>query len=259
MRLTLIAAALLSVLSIAPAFADDAPAAPAAAPAAPDPSPLTGNMTLTSEYLYRGIAQSNNRPAIQGGFDYVSPIGFYVGNWNSSITWISDTGTGASGGIEMDLYGGYRQSFGDFSFDVGTLYYYYPGNYTAAWKDAFDNPSTLEVYGSVGYKWISLKYSRAMQNLFGNVGSKGSGYYEANGTFDLGGGFGLTAHAGHQQVKKNYNAAYSDYKLGVTKDLGYATVGLAYSMTTAHKEFYFNSVNGDTGKNRWVLNVTKTF
>ncbi len=68
MRLSLIAATLLSVLSIAPAFADDAPAAPApaAAPAAPDPSPLTGNMTLTSEYLYRGIAQSNNRPAIHG-------------------------------------------------------------------------------------------------------------------------------------------------------------------------------------------------
>ncbi|MDB5813840.1 MAG: hypothetical protein JWN23_957 [Rhodocyclales bacterium] len=254
MRLSLIAATLLSVLSIAPAFAEDAPAAPA-----PEPAALTGNMTLTSEYLYRGIAQSNNRPAIQGGFDYALPAGFYIGNWNSSITWIGDTGTGASAGIEMDLYGGYRQSFGDFSIDVGTLYYYYPGNYTAAWKDSFDNPSTLEVYSSVGYKWISLKYSRAMQNLFGNNGSKGSGYYEANGTFDLGGGFGLTAHAGHQQVKKNYNAAYSDYKIGVTKDLGYAVVGLAYSTTTAHKEFYNNSVNKNLGGDRVVLNVTKTF
>jgi uncharacterized protein (TIGR02001 family) len=248
MRLSLIAAILLSVFNVAPAFAEDAP-----------PPALTGNMTLTSEYLYRGIAQSNNRPALQGGFDYALPAGFYIGNWNSSISWISDAGLGASSSLEMDFYGGYKQSFGDFSFDVGTLYYYYPGNYTAAWKDVYDNPNTLEGYVSVGYKWVSLKYSYAFQNLFGNVNTKGSGYAEANVTVDVGGGFGVVGHAGHQQMKNTYGGAYSDYRLGVTKDVGFGVVGLTYSTTTAHNEFYYNSVNDATGGDRVVLNFTKTF
>ena len=249
MRLSLIAAAVLSMVSIAPAFAEDAPA----------PSPLTGNMTLTSEYLYRGIAQSNNRPAIQGGFDYAFDSGFYVGNWNSSISWIGDAGLGASGGIEMDFYGGFKKTVGDFSFDVGALYYYYPGNYPDTWLTTYDSPNTLEYYGAVGYKFLTLKYSRASTNVFGNYGTKHSGYYEANASFDLGGGFGLTAHAGHQQLKNTYNGAYSDYKVGVTKDVGFAVVGAAYSMTTAKKSFYYNTVNADTGKNRFVVSVTKTF
>lgn len=251
MRLSLIAASLLSALSVTPVFADDAPAA--------EPAALTGNMTLTSEYLYRGIAQSNNRPALQGGFDYALPAGFYIGNWNSSISWIGDAGLGASSSLEMDFYGGYKKSIGDFSFDVGALYYYYPGNYPDTWKDAYDSPNTLELYGAVGYKWVTLKYSRAMQNLFGNMNTKGSGYFEANATVDVGGGFSLIGHAGHQQLKNAYNGAYSDYKLGVTKDVGFAVVGAAYSYTTAHKDFYYNSVNSDTGKGRFVVSVTKTF
>ncbi|HUY02399.1 MAG TPA: TorF family putative porin, partial [Rhodocyclaceae bacterium] len=58
----------------------------ASAQTAPVPSPFTGNVMLTSEYLYRGIAQSNGKPAIQGGFDYVNPNGLYVGTWGSSIS-----------------------------------------------------------------------------------------------------------------------------------------------------------------------------
>ena len=65
-----------------------APTAPAAEPAAADPGPLTANVSLTSDYRYRGISQSNLQPAIQGGFDYAHPSGFYIGNWNSSISWI---------------------------------------------------------------------------------------------------------------------------------------------------------------------------
>ena len=55
-----------------------------AAPA--EPGPITANVSLTSDYRYRGISQSNLQPAIQGGFDYAHPSGFYIGNWNSSIS-----------------------------------------------------------------------------------------------------------------------------------------------------------------------------
>ena len=77
------AAALLTGLSSVAAFAEEA--------AAPEVSPVTANVTVASSYIYRGITQSNNKPAIQGGFDYAHESGFYVGNWNSSISWISDS------------------------------------------------------------------------------------------------------------------------------------------------------------------------
>ena len=80
-----VAVGLLTGLACASAFAEDAPAADA-----PEASPITANVTVTNNYIYRGISQSNSKPAIQGGFDYAHESGFYVGNWNSSISWISD-------------------------------------------------------------------------------------------------------------------------------------------------------------------------
>ncbi|HYY60861.1 MAG TPA: TorF family putative porin, partial [Burkholderiales bacterium] len=79
--------------------------------AAPAPSPLTGNMTLVSEYRFRGIDQTFGKPAIQGGFDYAHSSGVYLGNWNSNVS----SGAGyPHGNIEMDFYGGYKRAFGDF-------------------------------------------------------------------------------------------------------------------------------------------------
>ena len=53
------------------------------APAAPEASPITANVTVVNDYRYRGLTQSNFKPAIQGGFDYAHESGFYIGNWNS--------------------------------------------------------------------------------------------------------------------------------------------------------------------------------
>src|SRR5882672_11976371 len=94
------------------------------AAATPPPPPVTGNITLASEYRFRGIDQTFGKPAIQGGFDYSHASGIYLGNWNSNVS----QGAGYPGGnIEMDFYGGYKHAFGDFGLDVGAIYYYYPG------------------------------------------------------------------------------------------------------------------------------------
>src|SRR6516225_12503400 len=83
------------------------------APAQTPPN-LTGNLTLTTNYKFRGQDQdvlghndfaktSWFKPAIQGGLDYVfGDSGFYVGNWNSSVNWLKGNS------IEMDFYGGYK-------------------------------------------------------------------------------------------------------------------------------------------------------
>jgi uncharacterized protein (TIGR02001 family) len=80
------AVALLSSLACSSAFAADTPANPEDAG-----SPIAANVTIVNDYRYRGLTQSNFKPAIQGGFDYAHESGFYIGNWNSSISWISDS------------------------------------------------------------------------------------------------------------------------------------------------------------------------
>src|SRR5688500_5723947 len=95
-----------SIASIAVAVA----LAPALAAAqTPAPSPVTGNMSLVSDYRFRGLTQTFEEPALQGGFDYAHSSGFYLGNWNSSI---SDTFYAGSP-LEMDFYAGSKPTFGD--------------------------------------------------------------------------------------------------------------------------------------------------
>ena len=108
-----------------------AQSAPAPAPA---PSPITANVTVVNDYRYRGMTQSNYKPAIQGGFDYAHDSGFYIGNWNSSISWINDGYTADSAGnkpsapVEMDFYAGFKKELlgAGFVSDIGVLQYYYP-------------------------------------------------------------------------------------------------------------------------------------
>lgn len=261
-------ASLIAGAFLFPVAASAQTAAPAAAPA---PNPFTGNVMLTSEYLYRGISQSNGKPAIQGGFDYVNPNGLYVGTWGSSISWLSDQSslypgtTGISAPVEIDVYGGYRNSFagGDWNYDVGVLTYNYPGTYPAG----FVKPDTTEIYGALGWKWLSLKYSSVVSShIFGTAtptggDTRGSGYLDLTGNYDLGNGLGVTAHAGHQTIKDFGAASYTDWKIGVSKDLGFGVAALTYSDTNAKGgagEFYQNPFGRDLGKGRVVLSFSKT-
>ncbi|MBA3033225.1 MAG: TorF family putative porin [Gammaproteobacteria bacterium] len=278
MNKKLIATALLASFA-APlsAFAADAPATPEHA--------FTGNVTLASEYLYRGIAQTRGKPALQGGFDYAHASGLYAGVWGSNISWINDGTAGASASLELDVYGGYKGAItDDFGYDLGVLTYNYPGSGkpTGAAK-----PDTTEVYGALSYKWLTVKYSRSTGSLFGwtkadGTKTKGSGYLELNAAYDLGDGWGINGHVGHQKVKGYSDASYSDYKVGVTKDVGFGVFGAAYSTTNAKDScsavlaagvpggtdaanpYCFSKQSGplstyDAGKGRLLLTFSKTF
>ena len=85
---------------------------------ASSPHSITGNLSIVSDYRFRGISQTFVQPAIQGGIDYSHPSGIYIGNWNSSVA--SQVFTGGSG-IEMDFYGGWKTTFGDIGVDIGTI------------------------------------------------------------------------------------------------------------------------------------------
>src|SRR5262245_45409560 len=88
-------------------------------------SPLTANAALVSDYRFRGISQTFGKPAVQAGADYSHASGFYAGNWNSSI---SESAGFPNGNLEMDFYGGWKKKLGDFSLDLGAIYYYFPGS-----------------------------------------------------------------------------------------------------------------------------------
>ncbi|MGB9094755.1 MAG: TorF family putative porin [Gallionella sp.] len=194
-----------------------------------DGSPFSGNVSLTSDYLFRGITQTDHEGAIQGGFDYVNPNGFYVGVWGSNISWLY-TVQGYTGGssLELDTYGGYSGSFaGDYSYNVGVLRYNYGGN-----ANGMVNADTNEIYGSIGWKTVSAKYSRSTGNLFGFADSSGSTYLELNGTYTLEGpAVDLSAHYGKQTIPNNSSFEYSDYNVKVAKAFGAYTWAFMVSNT----------------------------
>jgi uncharacterized protein (TIGR02001 family) len=262
-----------TVLALACLSAMGAAQAQSAAPAEPE-STLAFNAGVVSEYRYRGISQSRFLPAVQGGVDYADKSGFYVGAWATTIQWIKDngavslspSGNGASGPVELDLYGGYKFTLGDVAMDVGYLRYEYVNN-TLAKNTSYKNANTDEVYAAGTYGPFTLKYSYALSSLFGQIGTgskstKGSDYIDLSATFDLGNGFTLVPHVGKQTVKNLSDATYTDYALTLNKDLGDGwTASAAYIDTNAKSSYYFapTQQSKNLGKSTVVLGVKYTF
>ena len=226
--------AIASLLTIASASAFSQ----AAAPAAPAPTPewtITGNAGLFSDYRFRGISQTDKKPAFQGGFDVAHSSGFYIGNWNSNID--SDYYTGAN--IEMDFYTGFKGALGDtgVGYDIGAIYYYYPGS------DRNNAPGidNKEIYVGASYGPVSAKvyvpigdFFSAQRNNPGTKSASGSFYVDLSGAYDLANvgapGFGVVAHIGYQDLKGaaklrdvssgKLEDSYIDWKLGATYTFG---------------------------------------
>ena len=219
--------------------------------AADEPDPLSFNVGAVSEYRYRGISQSRLKPALQGGIDYVSASGFYVGTWASTIKWIKDI-PGGDADVEIDVYGGYKTEVASgLTLDVGGLYYLYPSNKLKN-VSGFANANTFEVYGALTYGPVTAKYSHSTTNLFGNVDSKNSGYFDVTANFDLGDGMTLSPHVGHQTVKHLAVASYTDYSLTLAKDYSGLVLSGAVIGTDADKTFYASPTNGKfLARPRW--------
>ncbi len=223
------------------------------AQAAPESS-LSFNVGGVTDYRYRGISQSRNKPAIQGGVDYADKSGFYVGAWGSTIKWIEDSG-GTDGSLELDIYGGYKGSAGAISYDVGVLRYEYVGN-----KGLAVNPNTTEVYAAITYGMFTAKYSHALTNTFGNADSKNSSYIDLSAAVDLGSGFTLTPHIGRQVIKNGSAYSYTDYSLTLGKDLGKGLSATIMAVgTNAKKASYDFGGKGYLGKDSVILGLKYAF
>ncbi|OXR50251.1 hypothetical protein PuT2_03240 [Pusillimonas sp. T2] len=219
---------------------------------------FSANMTLASQYRYRGLMQTNNKPAIQGGFDLSHSSGLYIGNWNSSISWLGDSDDNVSAPLEMDFYAGYTAPiWGDLTIDVGVLQYYYPGSYPRG----FVSPDTTELYLGLGYGPVSFKYSHAVTNLFGWADSKNSQYYDLSASVPTGfWGLNVDGHVGYQRVRNLADGNYTDWSLGLSKTWGNVTASLAYVDTNADKGVYTSAATGRyQGKAAAVFSLTAAF
>jgi uncharacterized protein (TIGR02001 family) len=272
------------ILSLAFVAAASVSGIAAAQTPAPTPSPLTGNITLVSDYRFRGITQTWGQPAIQGGFDYSHASGIYLGNWNSNV---SETAGFPNGNLEMDFYGGFKKAFGDLGLDVGAIYYYYPGTNAAGngvqGVANFDRTpaafagsgkvSNFEVYLGASWKWLSAKLFYALDDYFSVPGTSGTTYWDFAGNYEMGSGWTLIGHVGRLETKDYSSAKYTDYKLGVTKDFNGWLAGASLIGTNAKGDcsatsvqpYCFFRIDGtsiqtkDAGKPTIVLSFGKTF
>ncbi len=290
----------------APAPADAKPAD--AKPAEPKPSyTLTGNFGFFSQYIFRGLSQTGHKPALQGGFDWAHESGFYLGTWGSNISWLKENfsapaavaGTyGEGGSMEWDFYGGYKWSLPqDFTIDLGTLYYYYPGSINPLAQTAIigipgatvPKGDTWEIYVAPSWKWVTFKVSYSMlDHIFGVDQARGTYYLDLSANPPLGdSGFTLNLHWGYQKYKgtdpRNVAAAafyggatpsndaidsYKDVKIGVSyalpKDF---TLGAFYSKGFGYNTLGYGGVfdspagpyPNDIAKGTGTVFIQKTF
>lgn len=248
---------------------------------AAEASPVTANIGFTTDYIFRGISQNVGKPAVQGGIDYAHSSGLYAGVWGSNVGWITGSGATGDASLELDTYAGFKNSFAeDFTYDVGLIRFNYLGTYTPPAAPAgfptatFAKADTDEVYGSIGYKWISAKYSYALGKFLTVPSASGTNYLEINASYPVADtGITVGAHYGKQTYKGNFanalaaagtTATYSDYKLSVSKDFSGYVVGLAYTNTNAASPGYYTltSTSGVTknwAKGTAALSVTHAF
>ena len=203
------------------------------------------NVGLTSDYMFRGISQTQGNGAIQGGLDVVHESGLYVGTWASNV----DFGGDAS--VEFDYYFGFGNNITeDISYDLGWIKYDYPGesglNFSeyygsltaygfkvgAAYSDDFGGSDTT-LYSYVGYEY-TLPYDIGLALQYGNYDFK-------DATFDSG------------------EDSYNDWSIGLTKTL----IGLDFGLTYTDTDLSSSDCAGFAGKDDYcdatfVVSVSKT-
>lgn len=147
---------------------------------------VSGNLSVVSEYLFRG-GYENNGTAVQGGFDYANESGFYAGYWGSSLDY-GDTSTG----FENDLYVGFSGESDAISYDVGLLYYVYTG---------VSDADTPELYGSVGFGPVSFGAAYLLDDVA--WGNSGDIYLSLGYEAELPNDFSFAANAGFYTYSKD--------------------------------------------------------
>lgn len=182
---------------------------------APSQAELTANASVANNYLWRGLTQTINEAAVQGGVDYASESGFYAGTWVSNVSYDSDDAYS----YEHDMYFGFAGEASGVSYDMGYLYYNYDEN------AGFD---FSEVYGSIGIGnfsatlWL-LATAEPSEGPGQDFGFAEASYTSLNYTIPLASGAEIGLHAGYHEgdfadAFNGITDGYMDFNITLAKD-----------------------------------------
>ncbi|HEX7915933.1 TorF family putative porin [Rudaea sp.] len=240
---------------------------------------ITGNLALTSDYVFRGLTQTWGRPAIQGGADLAMANGFAAGVWASSISGRSYPG----GSMELDLYASYGRAINDdWSWRAGLYGYVYPGANLDHAGLASRSLDTLEANFAVSWKLWTLKWNRALTDYFGadveqgyRADSRGTNYFMLEGAVPLDAKWTLTLHAGYTDYSTRLAApnvhgasdpSYADIGLGVKYQFNEHWTLLGVATHASNSRFYrdtasFQNANDtrDVGSTRGFVQLQGSF
>ncbi len=187
---------------------------------------ISGNIGATSNFLWRGVTQTQNAVAIQGGLDYEHNSGLYLGTWASNVDFGDDTS------YELDFYTGYTGTIGnDFGYDINYIYYAYP--------DSDSDVDFGELSAGISWKWFSLGYSHVV-NASNDVASDpldntDMGYINAGVSFPLSDTLSISAHFGYSSgdiVTSWFDTSnYTDYSVSINKKTDLGSISFSLSDT----------------------------
>lgn len=217
--------------------------------AAGGPGAFTGSVAVTSEYFFRGLSQTDDKPAVQGGLGYTHDFGGVsgsVGLWGSNVNFSDAT-------VEMDWTAGFSGTVYGATWNLGGIYYSYPGSTDAG---AALDQNYGEVTGGLGYDFglfalgASVNYSPDFQAESGSAW-----YLNGNVKIPLGKYVDLGAAIGRQYIDKNANFGvpdYTDYKVGLS------TLLAGFNLEAAYVDTSLSTIQcGNCG--RFVFTVSRTF
>jgi|LNAP01.1.fsa_nt_gb uncharacterized protein (TIGR02001 family) len=205
-------------------------------------SPWSASLAVTTDYVWRGVSQTDGDPAFQAGLTYTTPIGIYVGVWGSNIEFGSDAD------YEVDGFVGYNVDFGEkVNFDVNLTRYAYPNEGALNWNELITKTTFLEHYS------LTVAYSDD------TWATDESGLYYALGTsWELPAGFGIAAGVGRSDFSSDAGIDdYTDYNVGLSKSFGPATASVTYySSDNNGKDQFFGPSGDESADGRVVFAVT---
>lgn len=236
-KLSLALAAVLFALPLT-AFAQEEAAAEEAV-AEEEASIFSWNAALSSDYVFRGVSQNDERPTLQLGADLNFDNGFYVGVWGSNV----DFGTGGPD-LELDTYLGWNVDLSDsWNLDLMLTRYNYIGE-----QDSYGDIDYNEFVGALAWN-ETITFTLGYTNDIYGMGED-SFYYALGGSWDIGGGVGLGVGFGHTTFDSATGYRdYNDYSVSVNRDFGPVNAALGFHGTDRNGEINF----GEIADNRLML------
>ena len=232
------------------------------------PAPLFGgDVQFRSNFVARGISQSQGQPSVQGEIDYNPGDGVYGGMDGSSIDWIDQLHPGDDVTLDVDAWLGYRRRFGPgWTAKAGFMRMQFPGHYVQQ-TPPVDQPNFTEAFSYLAWNALSMQLNYAVTDYAGTPDSRGTVYLNVSasqpvgGTWTLGAGLGRVHQAGHDPLSGRPNSRfdYTDYKLLLACDLGSGiSLTLAHTWTNGDLGIYMIDGYAVAGHHTW-LSLEKDF